>query len=145
MHFRRQTCLQFAPARDRVAMSSDSLDVRVRINKLRIWKHCRFVDIDPRFIPRQTSSAQGNCSAKSLAALVMLSILPCSSILPCLPPVKLSIRGPAVGGWPQGVQVGEGRGGGSGGRGQGTFHPPCHILHCHMVLRPKGTSHNEHQ
>ncbi len=29
------------------------------------------------------------------------------------------------------------------GRGQGTFHPPCHILHYHMVLRPKGTSHNE--
>ncbi len=39
------------------------------------------------------SSAQGNCSAKSLAALVMSSILHCSSILPCppcLPPVMLS-------------------------------------------------------
>ncbi len=29
-------------------------------------------------------------------------------------------------------------GGGEGveGRGQGIFHPPCHILHYHMVLRP---------
>ncbi len=42
------------------------------------------------------------------------------------------------------------RGGGSslwgvqaGGGGQGTFHPPCHILHYHMVLRPQGTSHNQ--
>ncbi len=26
------------------------------------------------------------------------------------------------------------------GRGQGTFHPPCHVLHYHMVLRPEGTS-----
>ncbi len=43
----------------------------------------------------------------------------------------------------------EGSGGGGlgrgvrGGRGQGTFHPPCHILHYHMVLRPKRTSQNE--
>ncbi len=39
------------------------------------------------------SSAQGNCSAKSLVASVMYSILPCLSILPyppCLPPVMLS-------------------------------------------------------
>ncbi len=27
--------------------------------------------------------------------------------------------------------------------GQGTFHPPCHILHYHMVLRPEGTSPNK--
>ncbi len=51
------------------------------------------------------------------------------------------------------VQQGEGGlvgGGGSsrgrglreGGEGEGTFHLPCHILHYHMVLRPKGTSHN---
>ncbi len=48
------------------------------------------------------------------------------------------------------VQVGEGVGEGGGGwgrgrglgvGGQGTFHPPSHVLH--MVLRPKGTSHNE--
>ncbi len=42
------------------------------------------------------SSAQGNCSAKSLAASVMSSILPCSSILPgppCPPPVMLSAEG----------------------------------------------------
>ncbi len=36
-----------------------------------------------------------------------------------------------------------GGGGGLGGGGQGTFHPPCHILHYHMVLRPEGTSHNK--
>ena len=29
------------------------------------------------------------------------------------------------------------------GGAQGTFHPPCHIPHYHMVLRPEGTSHNE--
>ncbi len=34
----------------------------------------------------------------------------------------------------QGVWV---RGLGRGG-GQGTFHPPCHVLHYHMVLRLKG-------
>ncbi len=36
-------------------------------------------------------------------------------------------------------RVGWGRG---LGRGQGTFYPPCHILHYHIVLRPEGTSHN---
>ncbi len=46
-----------------------------------------------------------------------------------------------------GSGLGRGVGGaeGVGGRerGQGTFHPSCHILHYHMVLRPKGTSHNK--
>ncbi len=28
---------------------------------------------------------------------------------------------------------------GAGGRGQGAFQSSCHILHYHMVLRPKGT------
>ncbi len=41
--------------------------------------------------------------------------------------------GGLAGGWGEGV----------GGGGQGTFHPPCHILHYHMVLRPEGTSHNK--
>ncbi len=50
----------------------------------------------------------------------------------------------AGGVWPGG---GSGRGGvgggwGLGGGGQGTFWSSCHILHYHMVLRPKGTSHN---
>ncbi len=36
-----------------------------------------------------------------------------------------------------------GGGGSSRGRGQGTFQSSCHILHYHMVLRPKGTSHNK--
>ncbi len=50
-----------------------------------------------------------------------------------------------MGGGGSGRGVGpEGGGGGGWGRGmgQGTFHPPCYILHYHMVLRPKGTSHN---
>ncbi len=72
------------------------------------------------------SSAQGNCSAKSLAS-VMSSILPCP---PCL------LRRGGVQ-WERGRGVQQGR-----GRGQGTFHPPCHVLHYHMVLRPEGTSHN---
>ena len=41
--------------------------------------------------------------------------------------------------WGRGVQWGEG----GLGEGQGTFHPSCHILHYHTVLRPKGTSHNQ--
>ncbi len=34
-----------------------------------------------------------------------------------------------------------GGGGSSRGRGKGTFYPPCHTLHYHMVLCPEGTSH----
>ncbi len=76
------------------------------------------------------SSAQGNCSAKSLAGNVIDS--------------SLSSTSHAVHG---GGSRGRGSGGGGsrqggGGGGQGTFHPPCHILHYHMVLRPKGTSHH---
>ncbi len=58
------------------------------------------------------SSAQGNCSAKSLAASVMSLIIPCSSILPCPPcppPVMLSTGGSIWGVWPQGGSMG-GRG-----------------------------------
>ncbi len=85
---------------------------------------------------RQTrSSAQGNCSAKSLAALVMSSILPYSSnsSLSSLSSTSYAICREG------GVQWG---GGLAGGGGQGTFHPPCHVLHYHLVLRPEGTSHN---
>ncbi len=104
------------------------------------------------------SSAQGNCSAKSLAALVMSSILPCSWILPCppcLPPViLLAVHGGSWGGSGQGgvwlggsgqggVWLGGGGGLARGVQGQGTFKSSCHILHYHMVLRPKGTSHNK--
>ncbi len=49
-------------------------------------------------------------------------------------------------GWRREVGGGEGVGEGEGvdgGRGQGTFHPPCHVLHYYMVLRPEGTSHNK--
>ncbi len=73
------------------------------------------------------SSAQGNCSAKSFAALVMSSILPCSSNLPCppcLPPIMLSTGwggssyrgfGHRRGfGWGEGVREGEGAKGGGG-------------------------------
>ncbi len=42
----------------------------------------------------------------------------------------------------EGDPAAKGWGGALGGRGLGTFHPPCHVLHYHMVLRPKGTSHN---
>ncbi len=88
--------------------------------------------------PETRSSAQGNCSAKSLLASVMSSILPCLSILPgppCLLPIMQG--GVSCGGVRQGRGLGE-------GRGQGIFHPPCHILHHHMVLRPKGTSQNKY-
>ncbi len=76
----------------------------------------------------------------------MSSILPCSPILPgppCPPPVMLSL-GQGSGHGRSGGGKGKGRGRGSGGGGQGIFWSSCHILHCHMVLRPKGTSHNKH-
>ncbi len=77
--------------------------------------------------------------------LVMWLILPYP---PYLPPVILSLTGgggPAAGGCLAmgGLGGGLGRGRGVGGGGQGTFHPPCHILHYHMVLCPEGSSHNE--
>ncbi len=34
-------------------------------------------------------------------------------------------------------------GGGPSTGGQGTFWSSCHVLHYHMVLCPKGTSHND--
>ncbi len=55
------------------------------------------------------SSAQGNCSAKSLAPV--MSILPCSSNLPCppcLPLVMLSAGGSSCGGGGLGLGMGEG-------------------------------------
>ncbi len=100
------------------------------------------------------SSAQGNCSAKSLAGHVVdssLSSLSSTSHVGRLQGGGGSTRGeggPAggSGGGGGGGWGGEGVGGGGGGlgrgRGQGTFYPPCHILHYHMVLRPKGTSHD---
>ncbi len=52
--------------------------------------------------------------------------------------------GLAMGGvWLLGGPTG-GRRGPIGGRGQGTFWSSCHILHYHMVLHPKGTSHNKY-
>ncbi len=77
------------------------------------------------------SSAQGNSSAKSLAGNVV------DSSLSSLSSPGGSSRG-GGGGWGsgEGVRV-RGR-----GRGQGTFQPPCHTLHDHIVIRPKGTSHN---
>ncbi len=80
----------------------------------------------------------------------MSSILPCSSILPgppCPPPVMWSLGGGVSGHGGSGHRglVGEGGSGWKGvqgGGGQGTFCSSCHILHYHIVLRPKGTSHN---
>ncbi len=93
-------------------------NVCVDLYVVELWKVLQF---------ETRSSAQGNCSAKSLAASVMLSILPCSSILPgrpCPPPVMLSLGGGgsghgglAAGGvWLQG-RSGQGEGGPTGGRG----------------------------
>ncbi len=76
------------------------------------------------------SSAQGNCSEKSLADNVV------DSSLSSLSSEGGGFRGVGwVGGGGLGRGLGEGRGV-KGGEGQGTFHPPCHILHYHMVLRP---------
>ncbi len=53
---------------------------------------------------------------------------------------------PLVGGsclWQGGSCLQQGEGALVGGGGQGTFQSSCHILHYHMVLRPKGTSHND--
>ncbi len=69
-------------------------------------------------VPQTRSSAQGNCSATSLAPAIVID----SSLSSLSSP--LGVR------WGVGVQ------------GEGTFHPPCHILHYHMVLWPEGTSHN---
>ena len=52
------------------------------------------------------------------------------------------VSGHRGGVWPYGGGLGRGRGG-RGGGGQGTFPSSCPILHYHMVLRPKGTSHNK--
>ena len=94
------------------------------------------------------SSAQGNCTAKSLVASVMSSILTLfiNSSLSSLSSNSHAChrKGLMVGGRGSlagGVQQGEG--GLAGGGGQGTFQSSYHILHYHMVLRPKGTSHNE--
>ncbi len=62
-----------------------------------------------RLYHKTRSSAQGNCSAKSLAPVMSL-IIPCLSILhcpPCLPPVMLSEGGS---GWGGGFRWGRGRG-----------------------------------
>ena len=96
---------------------------------------------EPPYRQRITQQPKGNWS-KQEAVLkatavrsplpVMSSILPCP---PCLPQVMQTFLPhhphllPTEGGSShRGVQAG----------GQGTFHPPCHVLHFHMVLAPKG-------
>ncbi len=74
------------------------------------------------------SSAQGNCSAKSLAGYVI------DSSLSSLSSTNHTNRGGVQAG---GLGWGRGRGSRPGG-GQGKFHPPCHVLHYHMVLALKG-------
>ncbi len=69
-----------------------------------------------------------------LKASAVRSPLPVMSLIPPLS----SVGGPGAGG-----SRGRGLGVGGLGRGQGTFQPPCHTLHYHMVLRPKGTKHNK--
>ncbi len=101
-----------------------------------------------------TKSLQGlwtssqNQQEAVLKATAVGSPLPAMSLVLPYPPCLPQVMQAAGGVWGQGVWVwGEGagvwgRGRGLRGRGQGTFHPPCHILHYHMVLRPEGTSHN---
>ncbi len=81
------------------------------------------------------SSAQGNCSAKSLPGNVA------DSSLSSLSSERRGVwgQGGLGAGGVRGQGIREGRGLGR----QGTFHPPCHVLHYHMVLRPEGTSHND--
>ncbi len=90
---------------------------------------------------RTRSSAQGNCSAKSLAGYVI------DSSLSSLSSTSYAVHKGGLGGRGSGGRGGLGRGRGVGegvkGRGQGTFYPLCHTLHDHMVLRPEGTSHNQ--
>ncbi len=118
-----------------------------RITSLQNNKTCARLRVFGDRASTTRSSAQGNCSAKSLAGNVV------NSFSSSLSSTSHAVRG---GGSSQGgsshgeVQAGEGglgrgRGRGvEGGWGQGgTFHPPCHILHYHMVLWPKGTSHND--
>ncbi len=74
-----------------------------------------------------------------LKAIAVRSPLPVMS--PILPPqVMLFVDGGVQGAG--GSRVGDSGGRGLG-RGQHTFHAPCHVLHYHLVLRPKGTSHNQ--
>ncbi len=87
------------------------------------------------------SSAQGNCSAKSLAASVscqfflvhqfflVLLVFHQSCCLQGGSGCRGVWAGGGVGGW-EGVGEGE--------EVRGTLHPPCHVLHYHMVLRPEG-------
>ncbi len=78
---------------------------------------------------QQRSSVQGNCSAKSLAGNIV------DSSLSSLSSTSHTNTNP---------QIYRGGGSGQGEReGEGTFLPPCHVLNYHMVLRPKGTSHNQ--
>ncbi len=118
-----------------------------------VTRHTLYVTHHALTVLQTRSSAQGNCSAKSLAASVMSSILLSSSILPgppCPPPVILSWGGClAMGGLATGGVGRGGKGGPQGdrgipqGEGQGISWSSCHILHYYMVLRPKGTSHNK--
>ncbi len=78
-----------------------------------------------------------------LKATAVQSPLPVMSlILPCLPCLAQGggLRVGVEGSWARGFR---GRGVWRGRGEQGTFHPPCHVLHYHMVLCPKGTSHNQ--
>ncbi len=90
---------------------------------------------DRRDTARTRSSAQGNCSAKSLAGNVTDSSLSSLSSMG-VSGGRGGSRGKGFGG--RGIREGEGV-----REGEGTFHPPCHILHYHMVLLPKGTSHKK--
>ncbi len=71
----------------------------------------------------------GNVLNSSLFINSSLSSLPSTSHTACCPGGGGSTTGGSTTGggvWPEGI-----------------FHSSCHTLHYHMVLRPKGTSHNQ--
>ena len=83
----------------------------------------------------------GNVINFSLFINSSLSSLPSTSHAACCPRGGVGVRGGACL-LPVMLHIVH-RGGQEGLGGQGTFQSSCHILHYHMVLRPKGTSHNE--
>ncbi len=86
---------------------------------------------------KKQCSRQLQCKVPCSISNVINSSLFINSSLSSLSSTSHAVRGGggSTGGlWP---------GGGPWGRGQGTFWSSCHILHYHMVLRPKGTLHNQ--
>ncbi len=147
LYLRLQHCL-LGPSRH--VMHEDSCRRRVGLG--RILQGGSSILLEPTCSVKTRSSAQGNCSAKSLAGVVVDSSL--SSLSSARGGEGLGVGGLGAGGSGQGRGLGRGRGGGGGGglgRGRGAKGEGAgdisatlpYILHYHMVLRPEGTSHNK--